>query len=191
MSSIIDLNGQKHGVMADPEAFLKDKERWEKRLNRTWEEFTTAIQPSEVAKPDVKGLFETFNHRWKGECETAERGGFHLDREALQRRYDALEAQRARRALFTGPITPEALSMIGFRKWSDGSYRTMELMVEPIGTDWRLNITADLFREYNMGHIIRLMDVVEIKNLTPFYESQLPPAPRPLFRRILDRFKTR
>ncbi len=191
--SIIGLDGQAIGVMGDPEKFRELRVTFEKKLQKHLEKFQDDIRESAVIKADINALKSTYHLRWNNDCDIAARQGLKdIDRDAFVKQVDAALAQLERRRMFTGPITPAALEMIGFRKWSDGSYRTHEINVEPVGTtgDWRITFVGDLCRDFQMSHIIRLMDSLDLKSLSPFNEDDYTkalPAKRTLIQRLTRR----
>lgn len=177
----ITAEGDTSATMADPDKFRELRVVYEKKLQKHLDGFQGDIRESEVVAADVAALKATYHARWQADCDAAERKGLAVKRNAFIDKVDASLAQLARRRMVTGPITPEALVAIGFRLWPDGTYRTFELIVERVNDDWRITPHGDLVRDFNMANILRLMDALEIKNLSPWNHTpdQIPAPVQP------------
>lgn len=177
--SIITLDGRTHGLMADPEKFREQRHHFEKKLQGFLEKFQDDIRESAVVKADIDKLKDTYHQRWNNECDVAEKRGMPIDRDAFVKQVDSALAQMERRRKYTGAITPDALEMIGFRRWSDGTFRTRQFTLEQRGRDWSIRMSGELLGDYNMPNLIRLMDALDIKSMEPLHEPATDSTTQP------------
>ena len=152
-----------------PEEFIELREAFEKKLELLLNQFANAIRTSPAVNADVETLRASFAQRWQAECEVATRKGISLNTEAFTDQVNDLLAREERKRMYKGPITREALELVGFRAWPDGTMRTAEVTVAPVGDDWRIVITADLVNKHHMPYLLNLVTAAGIKSLTPMH----------------------
>ena len=170
-------NNEAGTITSDPAEFAAMRDRYEKQLDEILRAFGDAIRNSPVATPDVNALMAHYNKRWNALCDVAEKKDLMLNREAFVTEVNRQRAKAEEKRMFNGPITPAALTKLGFRQWKDGTWRTLEVVVEPVGPDWRIDIHHDLVGAHHLPFLLQLTTVAGIKHLTPFNE----PAPEPRF----------
>lgn len=173
-SRIVGIDGQALSAMTNPEQFRELRQAAEKRMQTRLEQFEKDIRTSAVVDADIPALRDAHDADWQKDCDHFEKKGLvGIKRGAFLDQVNASLAQIERRRKFTGPITPEALEMLGFTKWADGSYRTEEVTVEPYGKHWV--IIGGMYRgDFTMANVIRFMDALDIKRLTPWMEEPNP-----------------
>lgn len=166
----------------DPQEFRDLRNRFEKRLDELLMQFGETIRDSPMAKPDVNAILANYNQRWNSECDLAAKKDLQLDREAFNMKVNDMLAKISRQRMYQGPITEEALQLLGFRKWSDGTWRTMQVVLTPVGKDWSVHITEDMVGPYGLPFLLQLTSAAGIKHLVPFNEPA--PAPTPFWKRL-------
>lgn len=169
--NIIKPNGEEsQGIFSDPNKFRDLRKRMENKLDELLQFLGNDLRESPVTKAIAEKLIDTYDLRWLAECDIMQRQDFPVQRDAFRKAASGVLDQLARKAMYAGPFTPEALEILGFRKWSDGSWRTHEITLKPIGTDWEVVITQRLIAPYKLPFLLSLTSAAGIKSLTPLPE---------------------
>lgn len=178
--AIVDPSGSPTNSSAD---YQNIRNRFEKRLQEYVMKLAEEIRDSPVARPDVNAILDRYDKQWGADCEVAAKSDVVLEREAFRTKVKDMLAQLKQKRMFNGPISPEALQLLGFRKWSDGTWRSNEVVLTPIGTDWRITITQDIVGNFHLPMVLGLTHAAGIKSITPFNE----PKRRTWLARFLNR----
>lgn len=189
MTKLIDLGPLKTPDHADlsPDEFRNRRNRFEKRLQDMLDEYVDTLRKSEVVDADEPAITERFVKRWNSECDVADKGGIPFKRDAFIKQVEAMREREARKKVFAGPLCAESLQLVGFRKWSDGTWRTREIVVEPRGSDWNVRITKDLIDAHRMPFLMTIMGACGIKQLTPYHEPTTTTTKRNFIARLLGK----